>query len=431
LRTGVTSSRGMHKRRFRVKWKNVALTVSIGMLLTSGIAVHNFYRLLHNFQAPESREFGMSVPAPGQRINLLILGLDLPIDPVTGMVVVDADFRQARFWSRSDTVIVVSVDPETHDVAVLSIPRDTRVKIAWEAKGYEKIAHAHAYGGPRMAVRTVENFLGVPIHYYLRTDPRGFAAMVDVLGGVKLDVEKDMFYQDPYQGLYIDLKQGLQVLDGERAMQYTRYRQDSDLDRVMRQQKFLQALRDELFQFGTILKLPKLASELARYVDTNLAPDQILSYALLAARVSVVELTMAALPGHERWLGGVCYWEPDLPAVRTLVDRLMWGIVPEKNAEVRVEVLNGTDNEGLAGRMAASLREQGFNVVRIANAPGTGIRTTQVINLADDAEKHRLVVRAMRRDLSELNLLRVNAVDEQADVRVIVGQDYFDRADPR
>ena len=403
---------------------------SFCFLLVAGIAAYNSYRLLYNFQSPESREFGMPVPAPGQRVNFLILGLDLPIDPITGAVV-DRDFRQSRYWSRSDTVIVVSVDPETHDVAALSLPRDTRVKIAWEAKGYEKVAHAHAYGGPRMAVRTVENFLGIPIHYYLRTDPRGFAAMVDILGGVKIDVEKDMFYEDPYQDLYIDLKQGLQVLDGDKAMQYTRYRQDSDLARVTRQQKFLQALQDELFQLGTILRLPKLAGELARYVDTNLAPDQILSYAWLAARTAQVELTVATLPGNERWIGGVCYWEPDLPAVRAMVQRMMWGIVPEKNAEVRVEVLNGTANEGLAGRMAASLREQGFNVVRIANAPRTGIQTTQVINLADDAEKHRLVVRAVRRDLSELNLLRMNAVDEQADVRVIVGQDYFDRADGR
>jgi len=430
LRTGVPATRNARRRRLRVKWKNVALMASLCFLLVAGVAAYNAYRLLYSFQSPESREFGLPVPAPGQRVNFLILGLDLPIDPTTGAVI-DADFRRSRYWSRSDTVIVLSVDPETHDVAILSIPRDTRVKIAWEAKGYEKVAHAHAYGGPRMAVRTVENFLGIPIHYYLRTDPRGFAAMVDILGGVKLEVEKDMFYQDPYQGLYIDLKQGLQVLDGDKAMQYTRYRQDSDHARVLRQQKFLQALQDELFQLGTILRLPKLAGELAQYVDTNLAPDQILSYAWLAARISRVELTMAALPGRERWIGGVCYWEPDLPAVRAMVERMMWGIVPEKNAQVRVEVLNGTANEGLAGRMAASLREQGFNVVRIANAPRTGLRTTQVINLADDAEKHRLVVRAVRRDLSELNLLRMNAVDEQADVRVIVGQDYFDRADER
>ena len=408
----------------------MALSACVGCLLLLGIVAHNSYRLLYSVKAPESREFDMSVPAPGQRSNFLILGLDLPIDPTTGTVV-DGDFRQSRFWSRSDSVIVVSVDPETQDVVILSIPRDTRVKIAGEAKSYEKIAHAHAHGGPRMAVRTVENFLGVPIHYYLRTDPRGFAAIVDILGGVKLDVEKDMFYEDPYQDLYIDLKQGLQVLDGEKSMQYIRYRQDSDLARVMRQQKFLEALWDELFQLGTVLKLPKLAEELARYVDTNLAPDQILSYAPLAARISRGGLTMASLPGHERWIDGVSYWEPDLPAVRTLVDRLIWGIVPEENALVRVEVLNGTTNKGLAGRMAASLREQGFNVVRIANAPQTRIQTTQIINLANDAKKHRLVVRAVRRELSELNLLRVNAVDEQADVRIIVGQDYFEQTHGR
>ncbi len=412
------------RRRLRVRWKNVALV--LGLLFVLGVAglAHTLWSFLRGFHDVQSREYGLPAPEPGQRINVLVLGLDLPADPVTGEILKN-DFRTSRYWSRSDTVMVVSVDPDAREVSVLSIPRDTRVKIAWDAKGYEKISHAHAYGGPRMAVRTVENFLGIPIHYYVRTDPRGFAAMVDILGGIEVEVEKDMKYEDPYQELVIDLKKGRQVLDGNKAMQYIRYRQDSDLNRVMRQQKFLEALRRELFQVGSILKLPKIAGELIKHVDTNMAPGDILSYAMMATKVSQVELTMATVPGREGWMGGVFYWLPDLEATVVLVDRLIWGIDPEKNATIRVEVLNGTENAGLAGEFAGKLREQGFNVVRIANAPDRSHATTQVINLGDDEDKLRRVVRSIRRQLPDLTLLRMTRSNADADIRVVVGNDYF------
>lgn len=420
----VPAKRG--RRRIRIRWRNVALVAAGLFLIAVGLACYAFYSFLSGFQDVESREFGLPVPEPGQRVNVLVLGIDLPQDPVTGEIL-DVDFRQAKFWPRSDTIMVVSVDPETREVGVISIPRDTRVKIAWDAKGYEKINHAHAYGGPRMAVKTVENFLEIPIHYYVRTDPRGFAAVVDILGGIELEVEKDMYYEDPYQDLVIDLKKGRQVLDGHMAMQYTRYRSDSDIARVLRQQKFLEALKRELFQFGTILKLPKLAGELLKHVDTNMAASDILNYAVIAARITAVELNMATIPGEDRWIGGVAYWMPDLDGTRVLVDRLIWGIEPEENALIRVEVLNGTDNAGLASKLAASLQDRGFAVVRIANAPENGIQTTQVINLASDEDKLRRVVGVMGRELDELQLLRITRPGGEADVRVVVGQDYYRR----
>ena len=119
-----------------------------------------------------------------------------------------------------------------------------------------------------MTVKTVENFLGVDIDYYIETDFAGFSRIIDTLGGVEIDVDTDMFYVDTAQDLYIDIKAGRQVLDGETALQYVRYRDrlgDVALvnphyevydGRVERQRKFLMAVIDEILQPSTLLKLP-------------------------------------------------------------------------------------------------------------------------------------------------------------------------------
>ena len=127
---------------------------------------------------------------------------------------------------------------------MLSIPRDSRVKI--DGHGWDKINHAYAYGGSKLSKSVVEKLLGIPIEYTVVMNFQGFVRMIDALGGVTIDVEKRMYYSDPYdddRGLYIDLHPGVQKLNGKAAIEYVRYRdEEGDIGRVARQQKFLTAL---------------------------------------------------------------------------------------------------------------------------------------------------------------------------------------------
>src|SRR5690606_29379418 len=118
-----------------------------------------------------------------------------------------------------------SVDRRTGSIAALAIPRDTRARIPGRA-GFDRINVAHAIGGPTLAVQAVESLLGIAIDHYVRVDFAGFEALIDALGGVVIDVEKRMYYEDHAQGLVIDLQPGLQLLDGAKALQYVRYRSD-------------------------------------------------------------------------------------------------------------------------------------------------------------------------------------------------------------
>ena len=152
--------------------------------------------------------------------------------------------RRADDVGRSDTLMVVAIDEDDNRAALLSVPRDTRVAIT--GHGYDKINHAYAFGGRELTQKIIEQFLGVPIHHYVLIDTRAFERIIDAVGGVDINVEKRMFYEDPWDdngGLVIDLYPGEQHLDGYGAEQYVRYRDgEGDLGRIRRQQKFMGAL---------------------------------------------------------------------------------------------------------------------------------------------------------------------------------------------
>ena len=168
-------------------------------------------------------------------------------DEVKYVMIMGVD-RRADDVGRSDTLMVAALDVDKSKAALLSIPRDTRVAI--EGNGFDKINHAYAFGGHSLTQKTVENLLGVKMDHYILIDTRSFERIIDAIGGVDLNVEKRMYYEDPWDdigGLVIDLYPGEQHLDGDRAIQYVRYRDgEGDIGRVGRQQKFVKICDDYL-----------------------------------------------------------------------------------------------------------------------------------------------------------------------------------------
>jgi len=219
--------------------------------------------------------------------------------------------------ARADTIMVAFLDPETKQVSLLSIPRDTYVAVP--GHGQTKINHAHAYGGQELLAETVEDFLGVKIDHFVEVNFRGFAGIVDALGGVEIDVERDMYYAPEN----INLKKGLQVLNGEDALGYVRWRGDgrADLGRIERQQKFLKALADQALSLNSILKIPQLVEEVTANVKTDLGAGEILNLArtFKDADPSAVEAVM--LPGQPFWLNGVSYYRADEDEKEALMQR--------------------------------------------------------------------------------------------------------------
>lgn len=247
-------------------------------------------------------------------------------DPL--MVVVLGVDKRTGDRGRSDTIMVASVDPKTKHAGLLSVPRDIWTEVP--GRGYTKLNHAYAYGGPELAVETVSLLLDLPLQHYVVVDFKGFEAIVDAVGGVEIEVEKRLYYHDPYQDLLIDLQPGLQRLNGEKALHYARFRNDAagDLGRVERQQKFVKALAKEVASPRNILKLPALINAAFDAIETNISLRDSLAYANSARTLAGVEIETGTVPGTGMRLGGVSYIKPDLPAARALAYEVLLGKEP-------------------------------------------------------------------------------------------------------
>ena len=253
------------RRKRRLRWGRVfALLIVMAILMTTMFwgAVWAYTHLINAPQANTAAatdKIGKD-EVLNKRINVLLLGID------------DGDSEAAKSEpKRTDAIVVLSFDPDEHKISMISIPRDTMVRLPGH-KGYDKINAAYAYGGVAMAKQTVANLLRIPIHYYALVNWQGFIEVMNIIGGVDLYVDKDMHYEDPYANLVIDIKHGYQHLDGKRSGQYVRFRSDElgDIGRVQRQQKFLKALGLQMFSVENITKNPSIISTIQKYVETDM-----------------------------------------------------------------------------------------------------------------------------------------------------------------
>ncbi|WP_211748400.1 LCP family protein [Paenibacillus sp. Marseille-Q4541] len=172
---------------------------------------------------------------------------------------------------RSDTMLVASLDPVSKKISLFSLLRDTYTEIPGYGRDRINTAITH---GPNVAMQAAGDLLGIPIQYYIYTDFQGFIELVDAVGGVDFEVEKDMSYVSKADNheYDIDLKKGMQHLDGQKALMYVRFRHDamSDFSRTERQRELLKSIADKMQTTTSIAKLPSILSEVNPYIDTNL-----------------------------------------------------------------------------------------------------------------------------------------------------------------
>ena len=266
-------------------------------------AVCAFAYLLFSYFNPEK---GMDNLAPGDRLalkkNIIVLGVD--------------ERAKEHDVGRSDTLFVVMFDTNKKAASLLSVPRDTRVRI--KGHGWDKINHAYAYGGRELTQKTTEELLGIKINNYVMVDFKGFVGLADAIGGVDINVEKNMYYYDEWDGFKIDLKKGMQHMDGKTAIQYVRYRdEEGDIGRIRRQQHFMMAVYDRITSANMLLHIPGLAKQLTNMVKTDLPlTDMVDLGRVLHAMVKSKGLAMATVPGTPEYIDGISYWLPDITDLR-------------------------------------------------------------------------------------------------------------------
>lgn len=242
------------------------------------------------------------------KINVLVLGVD----------------ERAGDVGRSDTMFAVTVDTSTSEAALLSVPRDTRVKIPGHS--WDKINHAYATGKEKLSQQAAEGLLGIPFDYYVVINFASFGKIVDAVGGVDIDVDKRMYYRDPYDDLVIDFRPGRQHMDGKEAIKYVRYRgEDGDIGRIERQQKFVKAMLEKVTSPSIIPRVPSIIREVSSAVNTDMSTSEMLSMAKLLNDAHKKGLKTDMVPGRPAYIRDISYWLPDIVALREHIAQIQGG----------------------------------------------------------------------------------------------------------
>ncbi len=239
---------------------------------------------------------------------------------ITHVLLLGVDRREGDV-GRSDTMMVAALDEDKEKASLLSVPRDTRVQI--EGNDYEKINHAYAYGGHKLSQEAVEKLLGTKIDHYIIIDTKAFERIIDALDGVDINVEKRMYYEDPWDdngGLVIDLYPGEQHMDGKRAIQYVRYRDgEGDIGRIGRQQKFMKAVLAKVISPAVLPRLPKLVEEIKSAIQTDMSLAELVEFAGKMKSIHDNGLSAQMVPGQPAYIKDVSYWIPDITDLRELM----------------------------------------------------------------------------------------------------------------
>jgi polyisoprenyl-teichoic acid--peptidoglycan teichoic acid transferase len=362
-----------------------------------------------------------------ERVTVLLLGIDQrpDEDPAT---------------TRTDTMMLLTLDPRSNTAGMMSIPRDLYVPLP--DRGLDRINAAHVYGGAEYAMRAVEYNLGTPVNHYVRVNFNALTSIIDLLGGVEVYNERDIddpLYPDNNYGYEpFKLKAGWHTLDGATALKYARTRHgDSDFYRIRRQQQVIMALREKFLGSDAITKvlpnLPAIVQTLDASVATDLSNVELVQLILLAKdipkeRIARVAIDETAISPFTTPNGG----QVVVPIRERLAELKETWLNPvaaaDKPETGTVVIQNGTQTRGLAARAQTLLAGKGYTIAGIGDAPETAAKTVVV----DKTGKRQLAAK-LALDLGLKNVVVIVSPEpgSPADIVLVLGDDFAALPEPK
>nr|WP_269144143.1 LCP family protein [Clostridium guangxiense] len=356
-------------------------------------------------------------PAKGNEVvNFLVTGVDIGSS--------EAGIDNAA--QRTDTIMVISYDPSLKTIKVISIPRDTKIKINGKNA---KINSSVPIGGAKYLADSIENMMGININYYMQVDYTAFRNIIDAIGGIDVNIENEMNYDDPAQNLHIHFTKGSQHLDGQKAEEFFRWRKNNDgtgfaegdIGRIKSQHNFIEAVVQKLKTKRAIFKLPAILKAIAKNTKTNMSASEIVKYGSAALKVNKNNITMSTIKGTSMYINGVSYFVYNSKSNNQTVDDKR---SPEtSNADIKnlkVEILNGTEINGLAKKYRDKLIKKGFSDITTGNASKKPVKETRATLYGIDEGSASEVKSKLGIENAEL----VNNKAQKYDIIIIIGEDF-------
>jgi len=370
------------------------------------------------------------------RINILIIGIG---------------GKNHKGGMLADMVMVLSVDSENKEAAYISIPRDLKVPIPKPYGGYDKINAVHSYGeqnkdsknnknnidGPELMKQAVSEIFDLPIHYFVRVDFEGFKKIVDAFGGITVNVGKDLddpFYPDEqligYDPFFI--KAGVTKMDGDLALRYVRSRQTtSDFDRAERQQQVLQMLKEKALSLNFLTnpqKINQVVSAVGEHIKTDMQIKEMERLAQIIKDINgsniisyVLDNTATGLLTNDNEGG---YYLVPKDSSWNEIQKKVHEIFSDpylRQEDASIEVINGTNTNGLAAKIETELTKYGYKVVKTSTAD-TAVSVSKLT--VSDQDKYKFTVNYLKNRFGITQIIEDNLMEGEINVKVTIGKDY-------
>lgn len=406
-----------HKHRFifnRGKDVNIVEKAVIGViaLILTFIVISLFSGFTALFKIESKNMPQGTSPSSKDSVNILLLGMDI------------GDPKQAENQSikRTDTLMVVNYNPSDKKVKIVSVPRDTL--ITNNGKNL-KINAAYAVGGYPKIKNEVENLLGITINYMVKIDYKAFVEVIDALGGVTMDIDQNMFYDDEGQNLHINFKAGETVkMDGQKAQEFFRWRKNNDgsglengdLDRIKNQQKFISKVVDKCKSPLILFRIPKVLSAMGDNIETNMPSLKILKYGIGFLSVDKEDISMVTAEGTPKMINGQSYLIFDRNSGKGLISssntEKSAKSIESSKANYKIKILNATKINGLASDLKDEMINLGYSKIDTGN---TELSDRSVI-LSNNEE----IIKTLKSDLTIRNSCKKEDKIEYKDYDAII-----------
>jgi LCP family protein required for cell wall assembly len=369
----------------------------------------------------------------GKRINILILGCD-----------------ELKFAKHADVIMLLSYEPTTRFVDILSIPRDTKVpcskELSW--RGYRKISEIYALVYKKSKAineaclsskKAIEDVLEMEMPFYLQINYQGVVNIVDAIGGITVDIDEPMDYDDEAGDLHIHFTVGEKRLNGNGVLKYVRFRESilGDRGRIERQQGLLKLITGKMRDAKILLKFSQIYPDARSNIWTNLSFWDFLALANEVRSFDYQNLRVQSLPGKSEHIRGADYWVLDKEMAEEIVQVIMnsyrvgrKAYRPVYSAEkldriVKVEVWNATNRKDLAYNVQRRLRQYGIDAVRWGNF-GIHKKYTTVIDRHGDVELAHKVARILGSSGVKTEIDKTRFVD----LSIVLGDDFMEFSEP-
>ena len=378
--------RQRRRRRRRVLFGSAVVLIillALGLWLVLGKGFSTLGRVIPFFKEPKKE---VKIVQPKETMTFLLIGIN--------------EKDETR---KTDTLMVISYDPKKREIHVISIPKTTLLEIPGYNVG--EVSQTFGLGRVSLTVSTLEYLLQVDISHYVKIDSEGFKHIVDELGGVRV---------------------GSRRLSGGAALKYTNPKDETEneVDRIERQQKFITSLFKRVHDKEVYQKLPRLITNLAKDFETDFAPKESTNLGLVLGAVKGEKLKLHILPVSQVVMDNKVLYQPKKDEMEALIIRIFGADVRKKaTGSLRVRVLNGVGDPGVANAIAKTLTDNGYNVIDVKNADNFNYAETQLI-IYSGKTKNLVKVGRVQALLGVGKVVVNNLPQDVADLTIVIGKDY-------